>query len=74
MQLCNMTESNLAKPGIFGLQPKKPQILRGIKNKTTNEQGVCSMHICDKRKMEGLLVSEKNRDKLKMSCLCLMVF
>jgi len=32
------------------------------------------MHICDKRKMEGLLVSEKNSDKLKVSCLCLVVF
>lgn len=50
MQLCNMAESNLAKPGIDGLHVnQKTQILRETKNKTTNKYNRGYAHMQQKK-------------------------
>lgn len=49
MQLCNMAESNLAKPGIDGLHMNQRTQIRETKNKTTNKYNRGCAHMRQKK-------------------------
>lgn len=49
MQLCNMAESNLAKPGIDGLHMNQRTQIRETKNKTTNKYNRGYAHMRQKK-------------------------